>query len=315
MSVAISDISVVVQGLVHETWTPRCLASIREFLPGATVILSTWEGTDATGLDCDRVVLSEDPGGWELYDHPSSPINNVNRQIVSTRNGLAQARTAYVVKVRTDFYFESASFLRFFDKHPHRDPRRAFLDTRALACSLYSRNPRRRIAGFPPLVLHPSDFFFFGKTADIKNLFDIPLMSDEELRWFQEDPQRRSRLPREPLFCERLNARFLPEQYIWASFLAKHVDFSIEDGLDCGPDLVELTESTIVNNLVLLSPEQLGIGACKEGLMEYASPENCFTHQDWRALYLRSRRAAGQRGRSIFRWWSRPQASSVPQNR
>ena len=52
------DVSVVVQGAVDAKHTPRCLASIRKYLPGAYIILSTWEGQKVEGLDCDKVVTS-----------------------------------------------------------------------------------------------------------------------------------------------------------------------------------------------------------------------------------------------------------------
>ena len=57
------DISVVVQGAVDKENTPRCLKSLRKHLPGAEVILSTWEGTNTDGLDYDVVLYNQDPGG------------------------------------------------------------------------------------------------------------------------------------------------------------------------------------------------------------------------------------------------------------
>ena len=49
------DISVVVQGAVDKINTPKCLESIRKFLPCAEIVLSTWEGTDVTGLDVSTI--------------------------------------------------------------------------------------------------------------------------------------------------------------------------------------------------------------------------------------------------------------------
>ena len=61
-SIDTKDISIVVQGAVDPKNTPKCLTSIRKYLPGAEIILSTWEGTDCTGLDYDVLVLNKDPG-------------------------------------------------------------------------------------------------------------------------------------------------------------------------------------------------------------------------------------------------------------
>ena len=43
------DISVVVQGAIDKENTPKCLESIRKYLPDAEIILSTWEGSEVEG--------------------------------------------------------------------------------------------------------------------------------------------------------------------------------------------------------------------------------------------------------------------------
>ena len=58
-----NDISVVVQGAIDKKLTPICLKSIRKYLPGAEIILSTWEGSDVENLDFDTIVLNHDPYG------------------------------------------------------------------------------------------------------------------------------------------------------------------------------------------------------------------------------------------------------------
>lgn len=56
------DISVIVQGAINKNETIKCLQSIRHYLPGAEIILSTWEGSNITDLDYDNLILSKDPG-------------------------------------------------------------------------------------------------------------------------------------------------------------------------------------------------------------------------------------------------------------
>ena len=111
------DITVVVQGAVDREKTPICLQSIRRMLPGAFIILSTWEGTDVDGLEYDDVVLSEDPGGFDEFNIPFSPKNNINRQIVSTYQGLLKVKTVYALKLRTDFYLCDDGFKDFFNTY------------------------------------------------------------------------------------------------------------------------------------------------------------------------------------------------------
>lgn len=95
-SIKFEEISIVVQGPVQPTITENALRSIREHLPGGEIILSTWEGTDCSGLEYDLLVLNQDPGVL-----PPAMLNT-NRQIVSTVNGLKRVTRKYAVKFRTD---------------------------------------------------------------------------------------------------------------------------------------------------------------------------------------------------------------------
>ena len=127
MSVALSDITVVVQGPTvgkpgsppRERLTHLCLERVRKHLTGAEIILSTYHGSDVTGLSFDILVESEDPGATAYYDGPSR-VNNVNRQIVTTRAGLSRATRPYALKIRSDLLLEGNGFLRQFGKYPQR---------------------------------------------------------------------------------------------------------------------------------------------------------------------------------------------------
>ena len=115
-----ADITVVVQGPVvaspdrrmDEGITEKCLASIREHLPEAKILLSTWVGQPIEGLDYDELLLNEDPGSNVTeYGVDGKPdASNNNRQIVSSRNGLARVKTAYAMKLRSDNYLTGAQF-------------------------------------------------------------------------------------------------------------------------------------------------------------------------------------------------------------
>ena len=163
-----NDISVVVQGAVDKYITPLCLASIREHLPGAEIILSTWEGTNVEGLDYDQVLLNKDPGGYDYWNQEYTIKGNTNRQIYSTIQGLRTAKGKYAAKVRTDFVFESAGFISWFNKYPARNDEYSFFESKVICCDNFSRDPRyQHRLRFLRLVLHPSDFFFFGYKDDL----------------------------------------------------------------------------------------------------------------------------------------------------
>ena len=56
------EITAVVQGPVEEVYTRLVIESIRRYLPGARIVLSTWKDANIAGLDIDELVINEDPG-------------------------------------------------------------------------------------------------------------------------------------------------------------------------------------------------------------------------------------------------------------
>ena len=272
-----TDISVVVQGAIAGEITKLCLESIRTYLPGAEIILSTWEGSCTRGLEYDKLLLNSDPGSFD-YQNCEYPIKcNVNRQLYSTLQGLKQVCRPYAVKIRTDFVLQSASFLQWFGRFTARDKTYSYFREKIICCDVYSRNPRRSGAN-NCFALHPADFFFFGYTADLADLFDIPEVPHEDQIYF-------SKKYRDKVVLDL--PRFTPEQWLWVEFLKKHIsDHSQlpEDCADISEKTILLTEKTFAANLVLLSKEQIGLKSGKPNVYTH-EPENCFSHKDWRALY------------------------------
>jgi len=284
------EMSVVVQGPIaggpgavdEERLTHRCLESVRRHLPGAEIILSTWEGADVSGLSFDRLVLSADPGAWNwCRDGEQSPLgkkhNNVNRQIVSTLAGLRVASRPYAVKLRSDMLLLGAGFVSYFRKYEARSPVWRILRERVVASTMYARNPHRSL----PHPFHPSDWFFFGRREDLLDLWDIPLAPEPETsRWFDTHP-----LPphdHEPHFVYRYNI----EQYVWLSFLRKHGEVRFRHRSDLADDAIAVSELTLANNLVFVEPEELQIQFVKYRLprMPWAL---AYTHGEWLDLYRR----------------------------
>ena len=164
------EISVVVQGAIDKKLTSKCLKSIREHLPEAEIILSTWEGSNVEGLDYDILLLNQDPGGYKhdfaIYNAPRS-MNNFNRQLVSTLNGIKKVNRKYILKLRTDLILTNSNFLSYWNLFESRDSEYTLFKHRVLCSSIYSReNSCQSGTGFPT-PFHPSDFWFFGLATDL----------------------------------------------------------------------------------------------------------------------------------------------------
>jgi len=277
------EISVVVQGPIvddpispdREKLTSRCLKNIRKFLPGAEIILSTWKDSNLDGLEYDIVVENDDPGSYYRNDF-FKVLNNVNRQIVSTKNGIFKANKKYVLKLRSDVILESANFLKYFAKYKKKSDQFNILKERVLACTFFSRNPR----WLRPYPFHPSDLVFFGLKEDLVNIWDIPLAKEPETsRWFEFNPR-----PTLDYYPPDL-ARYCPEQYIWISFLKKYNVIHCDHQWDTSGHNIELTELTFANNLVLIEPEKWQISWVKYDKIRLVDWVSIYSHKEWLALY------------------------------
>lgn len=279
-----SDVSVVVQGPVvggpeeppELRYTVRCLRSVRQAMPDAEIILSTWRGSDLSDLDADRVVVSDDPGPTAPRD-PTHVANNVNRQVVTTRAGLEQATRAVAIKLRSDMLMEHDGALRLFRGWPDRGEQFRILQERILVPTFYTFNPRRVYARFPYMV---SDWYQVGLRDDLVEVWATPHW-DPKFEW---------------LLGRRIVAS---EQWIWMSFLNRHD----ADAFVGRRDVVEHSELALVNNAVVLEAEDLGVRMLKF-TPHLGHQTAVYTHGEWRRLYTRHCQGgsvAGPDGQALLR--------------
>ncbi|MAM13461.1 MAG: hypothetical protein CML23_24020 [Rhizobiaceae bacterium] len=264
------EITFLFQGVVDKPLVRDSFAAVRRYFPGSKVILSTWKKADVDGLDFDDLVLADDPGFFYYSDQPGEKANNVNRQIVGNRAGLERVETPYCFRIRTDFRLTGNDFLQFFDAFPRRDEAYALFAHKLLACSYFSRNPRSRLR-FP---FHPSDLAFFGLTEDIRKLYDVPLMTEEEALW--------------DTGSKRYN-RYTPEQHIFVNALRKAGrDVPCAHYNDGNEASVEATEKYFASNFVFLSFDQFNLEPSKPTFFMKVHPNSfrtCYTHNEWIGLY------------------------------
>jgi len=270
------DVTIVVQGPVvgspddpgAQRFTLRCLQSVRCVLPEAEVVLSTWRGSDVRGLPADRVVINDDPGPTPSRD-ASHVVNNVNRQVVTTRAGLEQASRPMALKLRSDMLLEHDGMLRLFGGWPARATELRVLRERVLLPTFYSFNPRRVYSRFPYMV---SDWCHFGLTEDLREIWSTP-------RW-------------DPAFEWLLGRRIVAsEQWIWMSLLNRHD----ADAFVGRPDVVAHSELAMVNNVVVLEAQDLGVRMLKFA-PHLGHQTAVYTHGEWQRLYDRLCLGAHPRG-------------------
>lgn len=235
------NLTFVVQGKIQPN-TKNCLASIRHFYPESTIVLSTWKGEPIGGLEYDLILENEDPGTVEIG---KGAYFNLNRQIVSTRNGLKAVTTPYAVKMRTDTQILDKKIPELLARMV---PAQLF-ENKIIALDLFFRDPRKF-----KLLFHIGDIFQAGNTSDLKDLWDIPPMPDREM---QDWTTGRFQIFNDLRFWK---FRYAPEQYIFIAFLAKRqIDASLQ--YCCEMDLSKacLSEALIAQNFQIYTVDELGI--------------------------------------------------------
>ena len=172
------NITFLIQGSIDNNFLiNEVIKSVRKFYPNSTVLLSTWESSNYKNLNYDQIVLSRDTDLTYKFYSDSNIINNINRQIITTKNGLNQVRTKYVVKIRSDIILTSSSLLDSF-KNLKKISLFGLKNQIILPIDL-SRNPSKM-----KMLFHFNDWLIAGVTPDIKKIFDIPLMSLVDLKFF-----------------------------------------------------------------------------------------------------------------------------------
>jgi len=254
MKINPNDITFVVQGAVNDKPTvKKCLYSIRSLFPGSIIILSTWKNSDVSELDFDELVRSsEECPTYKFYKHLSI-VNNINKQIISSRNGLRYVNTKYAVKMRSDIVFKSDNLL-WIAPLTNKKSKKSYLNSKIIISYDLSINAKKT-----KLLFHFNDWFLAGETLDLKKVFNIPLMSLKDLKFFENrnnskpffqiknwlmDDVKRSELK------SNLISRYAPEQYIFKFIVLKGTNIEFHDAFSYSKILLCAHNNFIKNNVL-----------------------------------------------------------------
>lgn len=224
-------------------------------LPGAEIILSTWQGADITGLDYDVIVLSDDPGA-KYFNITGKVLNNCNRQLISTQAGLINAHRKYILKFRSDFCMESAEFLKYWEEYPLRKKKYVIFKHKVLIDTMFTRMYSDSTGFITPF--HISDFWMFGYAEDVRAYYmETKVLPKSELGNFCF--KYPNRLP-----YNDMSFKYAPEQYYCYSFVKRNFrQIQFDDWTDWNEDLNKIYKKIFFSNFVVLSFEESGIWSDK----------------------------------------------------
>lgn len=139
---------------------------------------------------------------------------NRNLQINTSRNGLQKVGSKYCAKMRTDQFIRPHSMQAMYD---YWKPRHE--DGKLFVMGMYHAFP-----------YHPRDHVFWGRTEDVKNVFDIPFDPEPNL---EQDYRYKTRA--ETYIGQYYYARFDPS-------IQEHIDNPLEFLVDSAPRKNEALE-------------------------------------------------------------------------
>jgi len=267
------EISFVIQGQVVDA-TKETIASIRKLFPESKVILSTWKGQNIDEIYADKIIENIDVGPTVIeFNKDSKPRTvNINRQIVSTINGLKSVETKFAVKIRSDNYLTSRSMIQYFNSFGYyRDSAYSIFEHRVVTSNYCAKEYMQGLA----IPFSISDFFQFGLTKDLINLWDISLFDDYI---FNDKFSGQSQHENLPFRQHHI------EQMLWVKFINKHRKVMLKNKFG-DPELNELFYKLMLNNTVIVDGSLLGLSVPKRLEQHDGFPYENFTHLRWQYLY------------------------------
>lgn len=256
-----SQLTILLQGKIEIEHRIPILKMVEAF-PDASFILSCWVQDEIPEelLTINKITVVRN------YDLPpptkvGSKLNNINRQLFSTREGLKHVKTEFVCKLRTDTFFKNSKVINIYNKLiSSSSPPKTFTQ-RVLGLTLTSINP---CSGPEKLLFHPCDWLFFGLTNDVASLFDIPLLPDED--FFVVD---HSTYP----------ARIRAEQYYYVEHLKKSEISTIRNCGEYSAELYRLSDGLLLTDFILVNPAYISLVSSKhKGIWKWRQGTYQFYH-------------------------------------
>ena len=249
-------ISFVIQGPVTSS-TSLVITNIRKYFPNSEIVLSTWVGSDLSGVEtaCDKIVLNEDPGAT-VFDFSDNKTNNLNRIIVSSLNGIKEAKNTKVVRLRSDILIINDNINKLVSSLRDNSCDLKIFKNKIVACDTFSLKLDYRRFRQMRLLFHVSDWIYIGYRSDLEELFTIPLVSEPDYSQYFLYHKKSDR----DIFPSRL-WNMSPEQYITSTNARKQFGDKIffPDYTHFNDQDVLLSQKFIGDNFNILSLDELGV--------------------------------------------------------
>jgi hypothetical protein len=253
--------------------TEICVNSIRKYFPKSRIIFSTDYGTDTHELKIDEAVFSNAEIEALIENDTTGHLMSVNYQIASTKAGLNKVKTLFTVKLRSDMVFRNSNLIKILNSRPILRPDSCYVLTNSYVVILdWSTVNPSRFLKFPH---HPSDHLYAGETKDIKAIWDVPEMTHEFMRWYEqrEYPKNVRHGNNLPLYRA--------ETWIWYNYINKFVVNKIENSYRTSNEIINESLGFMCTNLMITSSNQIGVYENNYYKRGWKTHVKMLTYYDW----------------------------------
>tara|TARA_S200000501_G_scaffold378092_1_gene439075 strand:- start:6697 stop:7734 length:1038 start_codon:yes stop_codon:yes gene_type:complete len=249
--------------------TKKSCESIRKYFPESKIILSTWKNSNSEDLNFDTKIESADPGATNYYykDEKIKKLNNINRMLVSSYKGLISVKTKFSVKLRSDMYFQSNNLSKLLGIINSSNC--SYARKKIIIPSNMALNPDREYK----LLFHPSDTFFAGLTEDLVDLFNIPLMDDEQMTYFKNNKN-------DIEHDSPILGRYTGEQYLFYSYIKNKIKINFENAFDFSKENKLIHDKVFSNLFAMFRTSKIGLN-CYKFPMSFFSSTSYYAYTEY----------------------------------
>ncbi len=310
--------------------TEFCVLNYRRLFADAEIIVSTWKGEVSSVKGADKVVSNEDPGELPRSPHSENKFVNINRQIVSTWNGLSAASRTYAIKCRTDTTVVNPQILIFFSDHRLNKRRLRHLQMPIVTSAAGSRCP----VSHERMLFHPSDMIHLGLCSDLLSYWSARKASPEDSLWQINHPENQFNAARWlPEWSSIFPQKLTPEQFLFMEFLGRTgASSNLCNPLDGSLKNYWCSEREMIRNFLfwpgwgdqLIQPERLSrnnYSGSKSARADYEIVNKLSGEASWTSCYLAARMPLYVLRRLLFyiegnarKWWLRLAPAALKQS-
>ncbi len=233
---------------------------------------------DVILASCNKVAFAPPALPLPPIKSDSPKLNNVNFQIEAARCGLTLATGRHVLRIRADMIFMNRSFLdQYAAAEAMLRGKATLFQQRIMISWLFTLNPYTN----ERMPLHFSDWFHFGLTADVRQLWQTPPITLQDSQYYRTHRHAAGSNAAERLF----NIRIAVEQHIvYACFKPHFPDLKLDYHNDRSS--IELAMDILLDNFAVCDIEHAGCIMDKYA-GEFTDPAkltHCITRDDWFAM-------------------------------